>query len=91
MPHPAIPAGVSGCASDRAGFTTDCVARGLPPGAAVRVIIREPTFYQVDFLPPVDPKGNVPFPYGRPNAGTTIFEVTAGGVFVTFKQTFIDY
>jgi hypothetical protein len=40
------------------------------------------------FLPPVDPDGNVPFPYGRPEPGTTVFTVQAGGVTVTFEATF---
>jgi hypothetical protein len=46
------------------------------------------TNFLVDWLAPVDPNGNVPFPYGRPSPGTTIFTVRAGGVTVTFEAVF---
>lgn len=45
--------------------------------------------FVVNWLPPVDANGNVPFPYERPGAGETIFTTTAGGVTVTFQMTFV--
>jgi len=45
--------------------------------------------FVVDWLPPVDANGNVPFPYSRPGPGKTIFTTTAGGVTVTFEVTFV--
>jgi len=45
--------------------------------------------YAVNWLPPVDPNGNVPFPYERPGPGKTIFTVRAGGAVVTFEVDFI--
>jgi hypothetical protein len=47
------------------------------------------TTYIIDWLPPVDADGNVPFPYGRPSAGTTVFIATAGGMTVTFEVEFV--
>ena len=44
--------------------------------------------FVVNWLPPVDVNGNVPFPYERPSAGKTIFTTRAGGVEVTFEVTF---
>jgi hypothetical protein len=44
--------------------------------------------FVVNWLPPVDVNGNVPFPYERPGPGTTIFTTSAGGVEVTFEVMF---
>ena len=44
--------------------------------------------FVVNWLPPVDVNGNVPFPYERPGPGKTIFTTSAGGVVVTFEVTF---
>ncbi len=90
-PNAAIPAGVSGCVSNRAYGTTDCVARGLPPGASVTESVNEVGIrtFVVNWLPPVDVNGNVPFPYSRPSPGKTIFTTSAGGVVVTFEVTFL--
>ncbi len=88
-----IPAGTSGCVPQAAGQgqqgTRDCVARGLPPGAPVTVSTAGAGgSYVVTWLPVVDAGGNVPFPWSQPNAGTTYFTVTAGGVTVKFQTTF---
>jgi len=85
-----LPEGASGCVSPQRGRTQDCVARGLPAGASVSLTVREigGSTYLVDWLPPVDARGNVPFPYGRPTAGRTVFVVTAGGVTVAFEVEF---
>ena len=45
--------------------------------------------FVVNWLPPVDGNGNVPFPYNRPGAGKTIFTTSAGGVVVTFEVDFV--
>lgn len=47
------------------------------------------TTYVINWLPPVDANGNVPFPYGRPSPGKTVFTVSAGGVVVTFEVIFV--
>ena len=76
--------------SNRAYGTTDCVARGLPPGASVVETVNEGfRTFVVDWLPPVDVNGNVPFPYSRPGPGKTIFKTSAGGVVVTFEVDFV--
>jgi len=82
---------VNGCVSDRARSTTDCVARHLPPGASVTETVNEVGMrtFVVNWLPPVDVNGNVPFPYNRPGAGKTIFTTSAGGVTVTFEVDFV--
>jgi hypothetical protein len=65
----------------------DCIARGLPPGAKVTVNAVEvgSATYVVDWLPPADASGDVPFPYRRPDPGAVIFTVTGGGVTVTWQ------
>ena len=90
-PNASIPPGVSGCVSNRAGSTTDCVARHLPPGSSVTETVSEvgTRTFVVNWLPPVDGNGNVPFPYNRPGAGKTIFTTSAGGVVVTFEVDFV--
>ena len=90
-PNPSLPPGVSGCLSNRARSTTDCVARHLPPGAGVTETVNEVGMrtFVVNWLPPVDVNGNVPFPYNRPSAGKTIFTTSAGGVTVTFEVDFV--
>jgi hypothetical protein len=90
-PNASLPPGVSGCVSNRARSTTDCVARHLPPGAGVTETVNEvgTRTFVVNWLPPVDANGNVPFPYERPSAGKTIFTTNAGGVEVTFEVTFL--
>jgi hypothetical protein len=89
-PNSSIPPGVNGCVSNRAYHTTDCVARNLPPGASVVETVNEGgRTFVVDWLPPVDANGNVPFPYERPGPGTTTFTTSAGGVVVTFEVTFL--
>jgi len=82
---------VSGCVSNQARRTTDCVARSLPPGASVTETVNEVGMrtFVVNWLPAVDANGNVPFPYERPGPGKTIFTTTAGGVTVTFEVTFV--
>jgi hypothetical protein len=67
------------------------VARGLPPGASVTESVNEVGIktFVVNWLPPVDVNGNVPFPYSRPGPGKTIFTTTAGGVTVTFEVMFV--
>jgi len=45
--------------------------------------------FVVNWLPPVDMNGNVPFPYSRPSPGKTIFTTSAGAVVVTFEVTFL--
>jgi hypothetical protein len=71
--------------------TNDCVARGLPAGASVRLNVNEVGMktFVVEWLPPVDANGNVPFPYSRPGPGKTIFTTTAGGVTVTFEVMYV--
>ena len=90
-PNPSLAPGVSGCVSNRARSTTDCVARNLPPGASVTETVNEvgTRTFVVNWLPPVDVNGNVPFPYERPSSGKTIFTTTAGGVTVTFEVDFV--
>ena len=82
---------MSGCLSNRAYATTDCVARRLPAGASVTETVTEVGMrtFVVSWLPPVDVNGNVPFPYERPGPGKTIFTTTAGGVTVTFEVDFV--
>ncbi|TMC43948.1 MAG: hypothetical protein E6J23_09145 [Chloroflexi bacterium] len=89
-PNPSLAPGVSGCVSNRARNTTDCVARHLPPGASVTESVNEVGIrtFVVNWLPPVDVNGDVPFPYNRPGAGKTIFTTSAGGVTVTFEVDF---
>jgi len=83
---------VSDCAPQAWGQpnsgTLDCVARGLPAGASVYVRANEVggSSIFVDWLPPVDRNGDVPFPYRRPTPGRVIFTVVAGGVTVTFEH-----
>jgi hypothetical protein len=89
-----IPAGTNGCVpqvpSQPGGRgTRDCVARGLPPGTTVVVSTSGAGgSYLITWLPDVDPNGNVPFPWSQPQAGTTVFTVSAGGVTVRFETTF---
>ena len=89
-PNPSIPVWLNGCASNRAFAATDCVARRLPPGAAVSLNVNEVggTTYVVNWLPPVDANGNVPFAYRRPSPGNTVFTATAGGAVVRFEFVF---
>ena len=89
-PNSSIPPGVNGCVSNRAYHTTDCVARNLPAGASVVETLNEGgRTFVIEWLPPVDANGNVPFPYERPGPGTTTFTTSAGGVVVTFEVTFV--
>ncbi|HKC91780.1 MAG TPA: hypothetical protein VKE23_10690, partial [Candidatus Limnocylindria bacterium] len=76
--------------SSRSYTTTDCVARRLPPGARVTETVNEVGIgtIVIDWLPPVDANGDVPFSYRRPGPGKTIFTTRAGGVEVTFEVTF---
>ncbi|HEX4743887.1 MAG TPA: hypothetical protein VFW12_04370 [Candidatus Limnocylindria bacterium] len=41
------------------------------------------------WLADVDANGNVPFPWGQREKGTTYFAVSAGGVVVNFEHTFV--
>lgn len=80
-----MPLNVSGCATDRVGVTTDCVARGLPPGASVILTIDGVAY---TFLPPVDAAGDVWFWYGQPDPGSTLFIARAGGKTTRFVVDF---
>src|SRR4029077_16095125 len=91
IPNPMIPPGTNGCVPQSPGSTgtRDCVARGLPPGAKVTLSTSGAGgSYLVTWLADVDANGNVPFPWGQQQPGTTVFTVSSGGCVVRFDTPF---